>query len=259
MWYQRCFCKNRPACGRTSAKTLVFLILIGLAGLQLGCSAEPAEASTPTSLPTHTAEPAATQTSTNTPIPTATQTSTPTSTHTATPTETPTLTPIPKQTATKAPTPTPQPPTPTATATLPPVPTATYTPAPTPTPEVTWADRLYADIYWTREEYRVIHGWYNTLMNGESVRCPSPDFRLHRPSYEVPAELPVLRSIYDRYLAACDLVDGGPEFVGPLDRIQLLCSEGKDIGWNDMQFDMQKLSEAGGQFDGLIYEVEQLR
>jgi len=112
---------------------------------------------------------------------------------------------------------------------------------------------------WTREEYRVIHGWYHTLMAGESVRCPSPDYQLHRPSYEIPAELAALRSIYDRYLAACDLVDGGPEFVGPLDRIQLLCSEGKDIGWNDMQFDMQKLSEAGGHFDGLVYEAEQLR
>jgi hypothetical protein len=69
----------------------------------------------------------------------------------------------------------------------------------------------------------------------------------------------VLRSIYDRYLAACALVDGGPEHVGPLDRIQLLCSEGKNIGWEDMQFDMNKLSEAGGHFGGPIYQVEQIR
>jgi hypothetical protein len=132
-------------------------------------------------------------------------------------------------------------------------------PSATPTQVVTWADRLYADLVQTREEYRMIHGWYHTLMGGESVQCPSPDYRLHRPNYEIPAELPALRSIYDRYLAACDLVDGGEESIGPLDRIQLLCSERKNIGWADMQFDMNKLSEAGGRFDGLISEAEQLR
>ncbi|MBN1811065.1 MAG: hypothetical protein JXA14_04440, partial [Anaerolineae bacterium] len=132
-------------------------------------------------------------------------------------------------------------------------------PAATPTPVATWADRLYADLIQTREEYRTIHGWYNTLMSGQSIPCPSPDYRLHRPDYEIPAELGALRSIYDRYLAACDLVDGGPDLIGPLDRIQLLCSEGKDIGWGDMQFDMSKLSEAGGRFDGLVWEAEQLR
>ena len=30
--------------------------------------------------------------------------------------------------------------------------------------------------------------------------------------------------------AASDLVDGGPEYVGPLDRIQLLCTEGMNTG-----------------------------
>jgi hypothetical protein len=132
-------------------------------------------------------------------------------------------------------------------------------PTATPTPVVTWADRLYADVVQTREEYRMIHGWYYTLLRGESVRCPSPDFALHRPSYEVPAELPLPRSIYDRYLAACNLVDGGAELVGPLDRVQLLCSEGKDIGWNDMQFDMTKLEEAGNIFDTLVRELEEMR
>jgi hypothetical protein len=105
----------------------------------------------------------------------------------------------------------------------------------------------------------MIHGWYNTLMSGKAIRCPSQQYTLHRPNYVVPPELPTLRNIYDRYLAACDLVDGGPEYVGPLDRIQLLCREGKNIGWQDMEFDMQKLSEAGGHFDGLVYEVDQLR
>jgi hypothetical protein len=118
---------------------------------------------------------------------------------------------------------------------------------------------LYFDLVWTREEYRMIHGWYNTLVSGESVRCPPPDYAVHRPDYEIPADLPVLRSIYDRYIAAIALVDGTGDEIGPLDRIQLLCSEGKNIGWDDMQFDMQKLSEAGGHFDGLVYEVEQLR
>jgi hypothetical protein len=123
---------------------------------------------------------------------------------------------------------------------------------------VTWVDVLYVDVVWTREEYRVIHGWYYTLQSGGSVRCPSSDFRLHRPDYVIPAELPQLRSIYDRYLAACDLVDGGAEHIGPLDRIQLLCSEHKNIGGSDMAHDMQKLDEAGGHFEGLIYELEQL-
>jgi hypothetical protein len=132
-------------------------------------------------------------------------------------------------------------------------------PTATPTPVVTWADRLYADVIQTREEYRVIHGWYYTLLRGEAVRCPAPDYRLHRPNYEVSVELPVPRSIYDRYLAACNLVDGGAEFVGPLDRVQLLCSEGKDIGWNDMQFDMTKLEEAGNIFDTLVRELEEMR
>jgi hypothetical protein len=123
---------------------------------------------------------------------------------------------------------------------------------------VTWAEVLYADLVWTREEYRIVHGWYYALQNGESVRCPSPDAALHRPDYVIPAELPKLRSIYDRYLAACALVDGVGDEIGPLDRIQLLCSEGKNIGGQDMTTDMQKLSEAGGHFDGLVYELEQL-
>jgi hypothetical protein len=115
------------------------------------------------------------------------------------------------------------------------------------------------DVLWTREEYRIIHGWYYALERGESVRCPLADYRLHRPDYEVPAEFPAVRSIYDRYLAACDLVDGGEAFVGPLDRIQLLCSEGKNIGGDDMRHDMGKLDEANGQFEGLVYELEQMR
>jgi hypothetical protein len=123
----------------------------------------------------------------------------------------------------------------------------------------TWADRLYAELIQTRDEYRVIHSWYRTLMGGESIRCPSPDFVLHRPNYEIPGELAALHSIYDRYLAACDLVDGGAELVGPLDRIQLLCSEHKDIGWQDMQFGITKLDEAEGRFEGLVWELEQLR
>jgi len=96
-------------------------------------------------------------------------------------------------------------------------------------------------------------------MSDESIPCPSPDYVLHRPSYEIPADLPALRSIYDRYITAIALVDGAEGQVGPLDRIQLLCSEGKDIGWADMQFDMQKLSEAGGILNALIQEVENSR
>jgi hypothetical protein len=246
-----------------AAKVIVRLALLALVGMQLACGAQPREASSPTPAPTNTAEPTLTPTSTATSTSTSTSTPKPTSTSTATPTSTPvptsTFTPPPTTTPTSTPTPTP-----TATATpIPPTMTptaaATWTPAPTPTPEISWADLLYADIVWTREEYRIIHGWYYTLMRGESVRCPPPDYTLHRPDYEIPAELPVLRSIYDRYLAACDLVDGGPDYIGPLDRIQLLCSEGKNIGGEDMQFDMNKLSEAGGRFEGLVYEVEQMR
>jgi hypothetical protein len=137
-----------------------------------------------------------------------------------------------------------------------PVPAA---PTATPTPQLTWADRLHADLVRTREEYRIVHGWYHTLMEGQSVQCPSPDYALHRPSYEIPAELAALRGIYDRYLATVALVDGVGDVIGPLDRIQLLCSEGKDIGWDDMKFDMEKLSEAGELFDGLVWEAEQLR
>jgi hypothetical protein len=114
-------------------------------------------------------------------------------------------------------------------------------------------------VLWTREEYRIIHGWYHALARGESVRCPSQDFRLHRPDYVIPAEFPALRALYDRYLAAADLVDGGEAFVGPLDRIQLLCSEGKNIGPDDMRHDMDKLGEAEGHFEGVVYELEQMR
>jgi hypothetical protein len=134
----------------------------------------------------------------------------------------------------------------------------TQPPAPTPTPQAGWKEQLYVDLIWTREEYRIIHGWYHTLVKGESVQCPPPDFVLHRPDYEIPAELPALRGIYERYLETVALVDGTGDAIGPLDRIQLLCTEGKDIGWSDIEFDMNKLSEAGERFDGLVYEVEQL-
>ena len=138
----------------------------------------------------------------------------------------------------------------------------TPTPAPptaTPTPVVTWADRLYEDLIQSREDYREVYDWYNMLASGQSIPCPSPDHAVHRPGYEIPADLPTLRSIYDRYLAAVEIVDGTGDNIGPLDRIQLLCSERKNIGGDDMRFAMQKLGEVGGHFDGLIYEVEQLR
>lgn len=82
---------------------------------------------------------------------------------------------------------------------------------------------------------------------------------MHRPSYVVPAELTELRNIYDRYLAAIALVDGTGQEIGPLDRIQLLCSEGKNIGLGDIDADMQKLRDAGGIFEGLINEAQNLR
>jgi hypothetical protein len=139
------------------------------------------------------------------------------------------------------------------------LPEATPAPAATPTPQYTWADYLYFDLVASREDYRAINGWYQTLVSGESIPCPSPDYAVHRPSYAIPAELSALRSIYDRYLTAIALVDGTGDQIGPLDRIQLLCSEGKNIGQQDMDFDMQKLAEAGPIFDALIEEVQQLR
>ena len=140
-----------------------------------------------------------------------------------------------------------------------PEPEATPEPAATPTPQYTWADYLYFDLVASREDYRTINGWYQSLASGQSISCPSQDYAVHRPSYVIPAELGTLRSIYDRYLAAIAMVDGTGDQVGPLDRIQLLCSERKNIGWDDMQFDLKKLSEAGGIFDGLVNELEQLR
>lgn len=132
-------------------------------------------------------------------------------------------------------------------------------PQPTPTPQPAWADLLYSDLVITQDERTEIYGWYETLMRGESIPCPSQDDAVHRPGYVIPAELPALRGIYDRYIAAIALVDGTEQEVGPLDRIQLLCSEGKNIGWGDMDADMQKLRKAGSIFDGLIQEVQALR
>jgi len=139
------------------------------------------------------------------------------------------------------------------------LPEATPKPAATATPQYTWADYLYFDLVASREDYRAINGWYQSLAGGESISCPSQDYAVHRPNYVIPAELTALRSIYDRYLAAVEMVDGTGDNVGPLDRIQLLCSEGKNIGQQDMDFDMQKLAEAGPIFDALIEEVQALR
>ena len=55
------------------------------------------------------------------------------------------------------------------------------------------------------------------------------------------------------------MVDGAENEVGPLDRIQLLCSEGKNIGRQDMDFDMKKLAEVGLVFDALIQEAQNQR
>jgi hypothetical protein len=105
----------------------------------------------------------------------------------------------------------------------------------------------------------MVLGWYQALWRGESVRCPSQNAALHRPSYEIPPELGALRSIYDRYLATIPLVDGVGGEIGPLDRIQLLCHEGKNIGEADMRFDTQKLEEAVGTLEGLVAEAAALR
>jgi len=142
-------------------------------------------------------------------------------------------------------------------------PTPTAAPAPTATATATagvsWADRLYTDLVQTRQEYVEIYDWYKRLDRGETIPCPSQSYAVHRPSYVVPASLPKLRSIYDRYVAAIPLVDGAPGEVGPLDRIQLLCKERKNIGQADMDFDMNKLAQAGPIFDGLVREVQALR
>jgi hypothetical protein len=138
-------------------------------------------------------------------------------------------------------------------------PTSTTQPAPTATAGVSWADRLYADLVQTRKEYLQIYDWYKRLDRGETISCPSQSYAVHRPSYVVPASLPKLRSVYDRYLAAIPLVDGAPGQVGPLDRIQLLCKEHKSIGQADMDFDMGKLAQAGPIFDGLVQEAQKLR
>jgi len=138
-------------------------------------------------------------------------------------------------------------------------PTAQPTAQPSPTAGASWADRLYADLVQTRKEYLQIYDWYKRLHRGETISCPSQSYAVHRPSYVVPASLPKLRSVYDRYLAAIPLVDGTPGQVGPLDRIQLLCKEHKDIGQADMDFDMGKLAQAGPIFDGLVQEVQKLR
>jgi hypothetical protein len=129
-------------------------------------------------------------------------------------------------------------------------------PQPTSTPHYTWADYLYFDLVASREDYRKVNGWYQTLSKGGSIKCPSQSYAVHRPNYVIPAELPALRSIYDRYIGATNLVDGVGDEIGPLDRIQLLCREGKNIGQNDMNFDMQKLAQAEPMFDNLIAEVQ---
>jgi hypothetical protein len=81
---------------------------------------------------------------------------------------------------------------------------------------------------------------------------------VHRPNYVVPVELPVLRNIYDRYLAAIPLMDGSGDEVGPLDRLQLLCSEGKNIGGADIRADLRKLDEASHILYNLREEVKKL-
>jgi hypothetical protein len=129
----------------------------------------------------------------------------------------------------------------------------------TPTPQYAWADLLYFDLVKTRDEYLIIHGWYHTLVSGESVTCPSQDYALHRPSYVIPESLPTLRGIYSQYIAAIGMVDGTGEHIGPLDRIQLLCQEGKNIGRADIDFDLGKLDEAGAIFETLIEQVSALR
>ena len=138
-------------------------------------------------------------------------------------------------------------------------PTAAAEPTATATAGVSWADRLYTDLVQTRKEYLEIYDWYKRLDRNETIPCPSQSYAVHRPSYVVPASLPKLRSIYDRYLAAIPLVDGAPGEIGPLDRIQLLCKERKNIGQADMDFDMNKLAQAGPIFDGLIKEAQALR
>jgi len=129
----------------------------------------------------------------------------------------------------------------------------------TPTPEYTWADYLYFDLVASQKDYQQIHNWYKTLAGGGSIPCPSQNYAVHRPSYVIPAKLTALRSIYDRYIAAIALVDGTGDEIGPLDRIQLLCKEGKNIGQSDINFDLQKLDQAGPIFGSLIEEVQKYR
>jgi hypothetical protein len=137
---------------------------------------------------------------------------------------------------------------------------STDLPEATPTPQYTWADYLYFDLVASQADYRRIRAWYDTLATGATINCQEVQrHKVNRPTYAIPSHLGALRSIYDRYIAAVDLVDRIDGEIAPLDRLQLLCRENKRMGQQDFGTDMQKLLAAEEAFANLIAEVQRYR